>query len=108
MLQPLQRTVHAVEQRKRERASMRTFDVERARELVAVFHALRLFFPVNYLCLYDSLALLEFLARYDVFPTWVFGVRLEPWAAHCWVQEAGVTFNEDVEEAANFTAIMAI
>jgi hypothetical protein len=108
MWQRLEKTIHCVEQRKRTRGSLRAFDVERARELVAVFHALRLLFPVNYLCLYDSLALVEFLASYDVFPTWVFGVKLEPWAAHCWVQEAGITFNEEVEQAATFTAIMAI
>jgi len=79
-----------------------------ARDLTSVFHRLRSFFPRDYLCLYDSLALIEFLAAYRIFPTWVFGVRLEPWAAHCWVQEGKFTFNEGIEEAAGYTPIMAI
>lgn len=104
----LESTVKNVEQRKTHRASLKPFDMARARELTAIFHKLRSFFPRNYLCLYDSLALIEFLARYDIFPTWVFGVKLEPWAAHCWVQEGPFTFNEGVEEAAHYTPVMVI
>jgi hypothetical protein len=76
--------------------------------LVAVFRKLRRLFPANYLCLYDSLVLVEFLARYDIFPAWVFGVRLEPWAAHCWVQQGTVVFNEGIEEADDYVPIMVI
>ena len=35
-------------------------------------------------------------------------VRLEPFAAHCWVQYQHYALNEEVEEAANYTPIMAI
>jgi hypothetical protein len=104
----LYQTVRAVELRKARHSSRQSFDMDRARNLTAVFQALRALFPRNYLCLYDSLALLEFLASYRIFPTWVFGVRLEPWAAHCWVQEGQFVFNEDVEEAGAYTAIMTI
>lgn len=101
-------TVMSVARRKQRHASRHPFDEQRARRLTAVFLKLRSFFPANYLCLFDSLALLEFLAKYHVFPDWVFGVRLEPWAAHCWVQHGYCTFNEDPEEAANYTPIMTI
>lgn len=101
-------TVMSVARRKQKHALQDSFDEERARRLTAVFLKLRSFFPADYLCLFDSLALLEFLAKYRVYPDWVFGVRLEPWAAHCWVQHRHRTFNEDPEEAANYTAIMAI
>lgn len=84
------------------------FDLPRAQQLTAAFLKLRGFFPANYLCLFDSLALLNFLASYDVYATWVFGVRLEPFAAHCWVQHRHYVLNEEVEEAANYTPIMAI
>lgn len=104
----LDETVRAVELRKGRRSARQPFDMNRARDLTAAFHTLRALFPRNYLCLYDSLALLEFLARYGIFPTWIFGVRLEPWAAHCWVQEEQFVFNEGVEEAAAYTPIMAI
>jgi hypothetical protein len=101
-------TVMSVARRKQKHAFEQPLDEERARSLTAAFQRLRSFFPANYLCLFDSLALLEFLAKYHIFPDWVFGVRLEPWAAHCWVQHRHCTFNEDAEEAANYTPIMTI
>jgi hypothetical protein len=55
--------------------------------LTQVFHALRPFYPRDYLCLFDSLALLEFLATQQLFPSWVFGVSVDPFEAHCWVQQ---------------------
>jgi len=105
-VKPIENTIASVERRKRLNAS--ELNIERACELTAIFQRFRSFFPRNYLCLYDSLALLEFLARYQIFPTWVFGIRLEPWAAHCWVQEGSLIFNEDVEEAAAYSAIMTV
>jgi hypothetical protein len=104
----IQQTVNAVANRKRRHAPRTPFDIDKARELTATFQTLRTLFPRDYLCLFDSLALLEFLARYDVYPTWVFGVRLEPWGAHCWVQEGQFMFNEGVEEAASYTPIMTV
>lgn len=101
-------TVKAVERRKARRSSHTQVDLNKARELTSAFRTLRALFPRNYLCLYDSLALLEFLARFDVHPTWVFGIKLEPWAAHCWVQHGQFVFNEGVEEAAAYTPIMAV
>lgn len=84
------------------------FDFNRARRMVAIFDVLRPFYPRKYLCLYDSLALLEFLARYDIYPTWVYGVAAEPFNAHCWVQEASSVFNDSAESVRNYTPIMAV
>jgi hypothetical protein len=103
----LHRTINRVQRRKARHAAS-LIDIDRSRELVAVFNRLRSLFPRRYLCLYDSLALIEFLSRYGVFPSWIFAVRLEPWGAHCWVQEAGYIFNEELEEAAGYTAVMVI
>jgi hypothetical protein len=100
-------TVRSVARRKALRGD-HAFDVSRARELTLVFSRLRRLFPANYLCLFDSMALIEFLARHDIYPTWVFGVKLEPWAAHCWVQHAGILLNEDLEEAASYTPILVV
>lgn len=104
----LHQTIGRVQRRKAQRKTRHPLEIERARRLVAIFGRLRSLFPRPYLCLYDSLALIEFLSRYGIFPSWVFGVRLEPWAAHCWVQEAGYIFNEDLEEAAGYTPVMVI
>lgn len=106
--QRIDETVKAVELRKARYNSNGTFDSDAARELTAVFQTLRALFPRDYLCMFDSLSLLEFLARHRIFPTWVFAVRLEPWGAHCWLQQGQFVFNEDVETAAGFTPIMTI
>lgn len=104
----LEDTVSSVAKRKASQGAQDALQLERARHLTAVFNRLRNLFPTKYLCLFDSLALIEFLARYRLYPTWVFGVRLEPWAAHCWIQQGRFAFNEGVEEAASYTPIMAI
>jgi hypothetical protein len=83
-------------------------DFERARSLVSVFERLRWFFPRSYLCLFDSLALIHFLARFDVYPDWVFGVNADPFEAHCWVQAGNVVLNDTVARVAAFTPIMYV
>lgn len=107
-VQRIEITVKTVQRRKIFNASLHPMNWEETRRLVAIFHRLRSFFPANYLCLFDSLAMIEFLARYNVFPTWVFAVQFEPWQAHCWVQEGEVVFNECVERAERYTPIMTI
>lgn len=104
----IKNTVSAVAKRKALLAPGPHVDIEKARQLSAIFHQLRRLFPANYLCLFDSLALIEFLARYDVYPDWVFGVRLEPWGAHCWIQHQDFAFDNSLEEAADFTPIMVV
>lgn len=76
--------------------------------LLSTFDALRPFYPRPYLCLFDSLALVEFLARYRIFPTWVFGVCGEPFQAHCWVQHQDLLLNDSVEHVSTFTPIMTV
>ena len=105
----IEKTVKVIERRKNHSGkASRTLDLEKARRLVRTFIQLRSLFPANYLCLFDSLALVEFLARHGVFPTWVFGVQVEPWAAHCWVQQGSILFNDDIEEVSVYTPILAV
>jgi hypothetical protein len=73
-----------------------------------VFERLRLFYPRSYLCLFDSLALIHFLARFDVYPDWVFGVNADPFEAHCWVQAGNVVLNDTVARVSGFTPIMVV
>jgi len=85
------------------------FDLERARHLVDIFARLRVFlFSHKEKCLHDSLALLEFLARYGIFPDWVFAVRARPFVAHCWVQYEDAVFNDTVEHVTSYTPIMVV
>lgn len=86
----------------------RPFDLERARSLACAFERLRLFYPRSYLCLFDSLALIHFLARFALYPDWVFGVNADPFEAHCWVQAGSVVLNDTVQRVSSFTPIMYI
>jgi len=72
------------------------------------FNEFRAAFPRNYLCLYDSLALMLYLAYFSVFPNWVFGVRSNPFMAHCWVQYGRTVLNGTDEEARSYTPIMIV
>ena len=83
-------------------------DMERARSLASVFERLRWFYPRSYLCLFDSLALIHFLARFQVYPDWVFGVNADPFEAHCWVQAGSVVLNDTVARVSGFTPIMYV
>lgn len=107
--QRFQAIVSSVRARKhRNMDAARPFDFERARSLISVFDSLRLFYPRPYRCLFDSLALLHFLARFGLYPDWVFGVTAEPFEAHCWVQAGSVALNDTIERVAAFTPIMNV
>ncbi len=108
---PIERIVARIAARKKsyfESDSAVTFDVERAGRHVAVFNCLRPLYPRDYLCLFDSLALLEFLAPRSLFPEWVFGVVTDPFMAHCWVQSGSTLVNETVERALVYVPILAV
>ena len=107
--QRFQHTVELVRARKNRNAGRAgPLDFERARSLVAVFDRLRWFYPRSYLCLFDSLALVHFLARFQVYPDWVFGVNADPFEAHCWVQAGSVVLNDTVERVSALTPIMCV
>jgi Transglutaminase-like superfamily len=103
-----ERVVQRVAQR-RARHATTAFDIERARRLLDTFARMRVFlFSTRDECLHDSLAVLEFLARHGLFPSWVFGVRARPFAAHCWVQSDGVVLNDSVEHVKTYVPIMVV
>lgn len=62
--------------------------------------------PVEGVCLTRSAMLAAFLRRGGLRADWVFGVRLWPFAAHCWVQQDDVCLNDDVERLVAFTPIL--
>jgi hypothetical protein len=66
----------------------------RAIQLTQVFNTLRPFYPRDYRCMFDSLALVEFLGHWRISPHWVFGVRVDPFEAHCWIQHGDVVLSD--------------
>jgi hypothetical protein len=107
---PFERVIRRVKQRKqRVGSSAEQFDAQRATELVKGFARYRVFlFSSKNECLYDSLALLEYLARFGIYADWVFGVQTRPFAAHCWVQHGDIVCNDTVEHVSGYTPIMVV
>lgn len=104
---PIERTVRHVERRKR---TKRTAIDERSLivEHTTAFRTLRRYYPRDYRCLFDSLTFVEFLAQYGIYSQWIFGVKLEPFGAHCWVQDGSTILNDTVANVRKYTPIMAI
>ncbi len=106
--QSIESTVRRVQERKVSRSSDNALDIDETERLLAVFETLRPFFPAKYLCLFDSLVLLEFLAINRLFPDWIFGVRVKPWHAHCWLQQSDLVLNDALHRVRSFTPIMVV
>jgi hypothetical protein len=106
-LRQLRHTAARIGQRKARARSAASVDA--MRDATAVFLALRpIFYTVGGRCLYDSVVLLDFLAARRLFPVWVIGIRMMPFAAHSWVQYENAALNDDPEFVRSFTPILAI
>ncbi len=91
------------------RACASRAEMGKVRGLVGAFVYLRpLFFTARQACLLDSLTLLNFLARHQIFPQWVFGVKPNPFCAHCWVQQAEAVYNDTPDFVRGFTPILVV
>jgi hypothetical protein len=85
------------------------FREESAVELISVYYRLRPYLLVGSdSCLFDSLALLNFLASFLLFPQWVFGVQMGPFVAHCWLQHEDVVLNDTPARVCNYVPIMSV
>jgi hypothetical protein len=106
--QPLIDTLQRSQARRiRHNAQLPPFEFNSARLLIESFYQLRPLYPRPYLCLFDSLALLEFLACQGHFPRLIFGVRADPFSAHCWIQAGNVVLNDNLERVRAHTPIMS-
>ena len=72
------------------------------------FWTLLPYLPIEGECLVRSALLMRFLNRQGLDADWIFGVRLHPFAAHCWVQAGDVCLNDDVERLWAYTPIMIV
>jgi transglutaminase superfamily protein len=85
------------------------FDIHKARLLTTIHFALQpAFYSAQDACLRNSLTLVEFLGKYEVYPTCVFGVKMDPFAAHAWVQQGAVVLTDPIEHVKTFTPIMLV
>jgi len=88
------------------RSQPQAYDSSLTESLCSIYSRLRIVIDNPQHCLFDSLALKRFLARYGLFPQWVFGVRLDPFAAHCWLQHETTVLNDSLDFVRSFTPIM--
>jgi len=105
---PLRRIVRRLERLKRGLAGC-SEDVGPALiEVAAAFRRTELFAAPLDRCLPRSIAAFEALIDRRVPASLVFGVRLQPFGAHCWVQHCRTLVNESVDQVRNFTPILVI
>ncbi len=81
-------------------------DPERLQSAARLFHDLVVWAPFDGECLQRSALLMAWLHRRGLRADWVFGVRLWPFSAHCWVQCDDVCLNDDFERLQAFTPIL--
>lgn len=76
--------------------------------LASRFARARRLVPLSGNCLTDSLALVRWLHEHGAGATLIFGVKLDPFAAHCWVQTNEVLLNDHVERVERFIPVRAV
>lgn len=74
--------------------------------LCRVFHTLAVWAPVSGKCLERSFFLLRFLQRSGVDAQWMFGVRVWPFRAHCWLQADDLALDDAAERLAAYSPIL--
>jgi hypothetical protein len=110
-LRPIQAIVEATRDRKTRRAmrGLTEPDPARLRVLVSAFTRLRpLFYTLRSACLLDSLTMMHFLGAEGIHPDWVFGVKTEPFDAHCWVQHGEVVLNDAPDRVRQYSPILVV
>lgn len=106
-VQTFERVTMSVEAARHSGGDTDTADSSRAAALVAAYSLMRtLVFTANDSCVFDCLTLLLFLRHYHIHPRWVFGVQAAPFAAHCWLQQEALVFNDIPDHVRRFSPIM--
>ncbi len=83
--------------------------VQRLHSAMTTYEKLRpLVFTARDRCLFDSLALMNFLAGERLFPSWVIGVKTGPFRAHSWVQSGDLVLNDQHENVRRFKPILVV
>lgn len=79
---------------------------EEGSHILRAFEVARLLRPSARACLPRSIAVALCLARHRIYADVVLGVRINPFAAHCWAQARGEVLNDSLGEVSRFTPIL--
>ena len=80
----------------------------RLMDAVSEYACARRYVPIEASCLLDSLSMQRFLARRRLHANMVFGVTLEPFSAHAWLQAGDLALNELASYACTHTPILIL
>lgn len=97
--------------RARQRFGSRTREVTRAElsDRVGTFRRLRVYaFSAENQCLFHSLALFRFLSLCRIAPSWVIGVKTNPWGAHSWLQCGDCVLDDSPERTLKYDPILIL
>ncbi len=81
---------------------------QRLSDAAAVFRRARLYVPIEMRCLLDSIAMARFLLRRRIHAHVIFGIALDPFSAHCWVQAGDLVLNDTVGNVTSHTPIRVV
>jgi len=78
-------------------------------EVVDTLRLIRIFFykEIDH-CYFDCVVHMYFLRRYGYDPVWIFGVRMEPFRAHSWIQVGDVLVTNYLGETGMLRPILAV
>ena len=89
-------------------AAAPTGDASAAEAAARGFWAARALVPIERRCLLDCLALLDWLGPEARQATLVFGVRLDPFGAHCWLQSEGMLLTDAHDTVGSFVPVLSV
>lgn len=72
------------------------------------YAAARVQLPWRRLCVPDSLALARYLWKRNIDCDVLFGVRLDPFAAHAWVQSGDLLLSDNINVVADYTPVFRL
>ncbi len=77
-------------------------------EAAAAFNRVRPYVPITSRCLIDSLSLVEFLAKRNLYASIVIAVACDPFSAHAWAQHGNIVLNDTLGNAQSYMPIRVI
>jgi hypothetical protein len=92
----------------RTRRRLAAHDSTGAEDAARAFLAARAMVPVERNCLLDALALLDWLGNRSGDATLVFGVRMNPFRAHCWLQTDRLLLTDAADAVGALVPVLAV
>lgn len=87
----------------------RGHSMDNLENVVFSFRKIRpIFYTSSNKCLIDSAIMMVFLRKFGYEPQWIFGVSMDPFSAHCWVQVEDLLVTDPLYAIDGYDPIMII